>query len=194
MNKIEAKDIQNRIRELEKEILKARNELVELRRRRSGEKITDYLFDGIDGLKIRLSELFGAHRELIVVHNMGQGCNYCTMWADGFNGVLDHIESRAAFVLVSPDDPETQRRFAESRDWRFKMISGKGTSFSKDMGYEIGGSRHMPGFSTFYKDGKGDIYRAANDYFGPGDPFCSVWHLFDLLPNGADGWQPKLRY
>jgi hypothetical protein len=30
--------------------------------------------------------------------------------------------------------------------------------------------------------------------FSPGDDFCNVWHLFDLIPEGASGWQPKLGY
>jgi len=29
---------------------------------------------------------------------------------------------------------------------------------------------------------------------GPGDDFCSVWHLFNLLPEGPDGWEPQYKY
>jgi hypothetical protein len=28
----------------------------------------------------------------------------------------------------------------------------------------------------------------------PGDDFCTVWHRFDLLPEGADDWAPKFTY
>ena len=40
---------------------------------------------------------------------MGRGCSYCTLWADGFNGLRHHFEDRAAFVVVSPDTPEQQK-------------------------------------------------------------------------------------
>ena len=64
---------------------------------------------------VRLAELFGAHERLFVIHNMGTGCPQCTMWADGFNGVLPHLENHAAFVVSSPDDPAVQRAFAAER-------------------------------------------------------------------------------
>ncbi len=42
------------------------------------------------------------------------------------------------------------------------------------------------------EDGK--VVRVANAKFGPGDDFCAVWHLFDLIPEGPDDWQPKYKY
>ena len=53
---------------------------------------------GFEGREATLSSLFGDRGGLIVVHNMGRDCSYCTMWADGFTGLLPHLESRAAFV------------------------------------------------------------------------------------------------
>jgi predicted dithiol-disulfide oxidoreductase (DUF899 family) len=67
--------------------------------------------------------------------------------------------------------------------------SNQGTAFAEDMGYRPNG-RAMPGVSVFKR--KGDkILRVADTAFSPGDDFCSVWHLFDLIPEGAAGWQPK---
>jgi hypothetical protein len=40
----------------------------------------------------------------------------------------------------------------------------------------------------------GGIVRVSNAPFSPGDDFCSVWHFFDLIPEGAAGWQPKYKY
>jgi predicted dithiol-disulfide oxidoreductase (DUF899 family) len=48
--------------------------------------VQDYVFEGWSG-PVRLSELFAGKRDLFVIHNMGTSCRYCTMWADGFNGV-----------------------------------------------------------------------------------------------------------
>jgi hypothetical protein len=60
------------------------------------------------------------------------------------------------------------------------------------MGYRPKG-RATPGVSVFKR--KGDkITRVADTAFSPGDDFCSVWHLFDLIPEGAAGRQPEFSY
>jgi predicted dithiol-disulfide oxidoreductase (DUF899 family) len=124
---------------------------------------------------------------------MGKGCPACTLWADGFNGVVDHLENRAAFVVSSPDDPETQKVFKASRDWRFRMVSHQGSSFAEDMGYKSDSGHWRPGVSVFRKTARG-IVRLSDTGFRPGDDFCTPWHLFDLLPEGAAGWHPKYDY
>jgi hypothetical protein len=43
------------------------------------------------------------------------------LWAGGFNGTFAHLSNRAAFVVASPDPPEKQRKFAESRHWTLAM-------------------------------------------------------------------------
>ena len=53
-----------------------------------------------------LSSLVGDQRDLMVVHNMGQSCRYCTMQADGFNGPHPYLANRSAFSLVLPEAPE----------------------------------------------------------------------------------------
>jgi predicted dithiol-disulfide oxidoreductase (DUF899 family) len=156
------------------------------------EEVRDYEFATRAG-KQRLSELFGDKSDLFVIHNMGASCRYCTLWADGFNGIYDHLADRATFVVSSPDAPEAQRRFAESRGWRFPMVSHQGTSFAADMGYRGEKGGWMPGVSVFRKE-RGRLLRVADTGLGPGDDFCSLWHFFDLLPEGAAGWQPKFRY
>jgi predicted dithiol-disulfide oxidoreductase (DUF899 family) len=163
----------------------------ELRGAVEPEEVSDYSFSTPAGA-VKLSELFGDKDYLFVIHNMGAGCSYCTMWADGFNGVLPHLADRAAFVLASPDDPANQQKFKDSRGWKFRMVSHKGSSFAADMGYAREGG-WMPGVSVF-KKGDGRILRVSDTGFGPGDDFCAAWHFFDLIPEGADGWQPKYKY
>jgi predicted dithiol-disulfide oxidoreductase (DUF899 family) len=155
------------------------------------EVVPDYTFATSSGT-VRLSDLFGDKEVLIVIHNMGAGCRYCTLWADGFNGVLSHLENRAAFVVSSPDDPAKQDQFKFSRGWRFRMVSHNDSSFAADMGYR---SDHgwLPGVSVFRKR-EGKIVRVADTQFSPGDDFCAVWHFFDLIPEGSDGWQPQYHY
>ena len=101
------------------------------------EAVKDYTFLRAGGGSVRLSELFGDKADLFVIHNMGQSCPYCTLWADGFNGAYAHLSNRAAFVLSSPDTPDKQRKFAESRHWTFPMMSHEGTTFAEDMGYRM---------------------------------------------------------
>ena len=36
--------------------------------------------------------------------------------------------------------------------------------------------------------------RVASDFLGPGDAYCSVWHLFDLLRDGVGDWEAKFDY
>ncbi len=194
---------ENRL-ELEREIAstleeldETRRKLVALRRRLPPEPVRDYELRDADG-PVRLSEMFGNSDDLILVHNMGTGCSNCTMWADEFNGVCQHLQSRAAFVVVSPDSPRVQQEFARRRSWRFPMYSAEGTSFVKDMGFqweeEEFMSGYQPGVSVFRKKEDDTIVRVAKDYFGPGDLYCGVWHLFDLLPDGPDGWEPLFDY
>lgn len=98
------------------------------------EEVVDYEFTTPAG-QVCLSELFGPHEDLMVVHNMGRSCPSCTLWADGYNGIHAHVISRAAFVVSSPDAPDVQQAFAASRNWQFPMVSHQGTSFAADMGY-----------------------------------------------------------
>jgi len=61
------------------------------------------------------------------------------------------------------------------------------------MGYRSASGGWLPGVSVFRRDGD-RILRVADTGFQPNDDFCTAWHLFDLLPEGASGWQPKFAY
>jgi predicted dithiol-disulfide oxidoreductase (DUF899 family) len=176
-----------------------REQIAELRRKMRDalattepEPVPDYEFATISGAT-RLSQLFGAKADLIAIHNMGRGCVHCTLWADGFNGIYPHIANRAAFVVTSPDPPDVQQAFAAGRGWRFPMVSHQGSSFADDMGYRSATGGWLPGVSVFRRDGV-RIVRVADTGFRPGDDFCSLWHFFDLLPDGVGDWRAKYAY
>jgi len=38
------------------------------------------------------------------------------------------------------------------------------------------------------------LVRVAKDSSGPFDPDGSVWHLFELLADGVNDWEPRYRY
>lgn len=186
-------DIDRQVDELEYQLQDIKRRLAELRRQRPPEEVGNYTFRDAAGREVKLSSLFGDRSELILVHNMGRDCSYCTMWADGFDGLLPHLASRAAFVVTSPDGSAAQEEFRRARGWNFPLYSTQGTSIAADMGFD-GEEGLMPGVSVFSKDEAGRIFRVGRAEFGPGDNFCAVWHFFDLLPRGADGWEPRLSY
>jgi len=169
-----------------------RQRMQAVQRRVEPEPVQDYTFASPRG-PVRLSQLFGRQRDLIVVHNMGRECPNCTLWADGYNGLYPHLASRAAFVVMSPDPPALQQRFARSRGWRFPMLSHRGTSFAADMGYRARSGGWLPGVSAFRRSRDG-VVRLSDTGFHPSDDFCTAWHFFDLFPDGAAGWHPRFRY
>ena len=161
--------------------------------------VQDYLLAGWDG-PVQLSSLFGPRPDLILIHNMGVGCTSCTMWADGFNGVYEHLAARAAFVVASPNPVDVQKAFAADRGWRFPMVSYQGSTLAEDFGYRAGGDPTdvrlggwNPGVSFLRRDGEA-IVRLSDTEFGPGDDFCVVYHLFDLAPGYDLRWSPRYRY
>ncbi len=180
-----------KLAEYRKKISAIRTEMLSLQATIDCQEVEDYTFQTAEG-EVRLRELFGENEQLFIIHNMGSSCPYCTLWADGFNGIYDHIKSRAAFFLSSPDSAERQGGFARSRGWRFPMISHQGTAFAADMGY-TSDAGYLPGISTFKLD-SGRPVRLSDAAFGPGDDFSPFWHLFDLLPGPADDWRPKFDY
>lgn len=180
------------LRSYRQQIGDLRAKMRELQQARPPQPVQDYSLATAKG-EIGLSALFGERQDLFVIHNMGASCPYCTLWADGFNGVYEHLANRAAFVVVSPDEPAAQAKLAAKRGWRFPMVSHAGTSFAADMGYRSASGGWMPGVSVFRRDGD-RIVRVSDTGFEPGDDFCAVWHLLELLPGGAAGWEPKFSY
>ncbi|HRF59010.1 MAG TPA: DUF899 family protein [Fimbriimonadaceae bacterium] len=181
------------IAKIHEEIDVLKKKLAEARSGRPPEPVRDYKFRTSKGT-VNLSELFGDRNELLIIHNMGQGCVYCTLWADGLNGFTDHLENRAAFALVSPDEPAVAEAFAEGRGWRFKIFSSSGDTFTQDMGFWKEADGYWPGVSAFAKLEDGSIIRTGMAFFGPGDDFCAVWPMFDLLQGGVGKWEPQYSY
>lgn len=176
---------------LEAEIAELTAKLNAARRAASGREVPDYAFRTLDG-EVRLRDLFAGHDRLLAIHNMGQGCRYCTLWADGINGFLPHLESAMAVVLLSKDEPETQRRFANARGWRFRLASHGGGAYIRDES-AMPGFDNAPGAVAYgWRDGK--VLRNNAVAFGPGDRFCSAWSFLALAGRGADDWTPQFTY
>lgn len=175
-----------KLRKISAEIAELRKKYIKISAKQAKMDVTDYVLKDTDGKDVKLSEMFGDKENLILIHNMGKACSYCTLWADGFSGEAYYIEKKAAFVLVSPDTPEVQKEFAASRGWKFRTYSAAGTTFIADMGFYTEAEGYWPGVSVFHKDAEGKITRISKDYFGPGDFYSAPWHFFDLLPESKE--------
>ena len=179
------------ITQLELQIRELMIRLNELRKSNPGSEIPNYTFATLNG-ETTLLDLFGKKDRLLVIHNMGQGCRYCTLWADGFNGFLPHLEMVMSVVLVSKDSPETQRRFANSRGWRFRLASHLGGDYLREQTVSQDYD-NMPG-AVVYDRRSDAIFRKNDCVFGPGDVYCSMWSLLALAGLGEDDWTPQYRY
>lgn len=187
-------DAQNELTAAEEQFKAAREKLLAIRRAQPPLPVKDYVLTSVHGKPVMLSDLFDGKDELMVIHNMGRGCPYCTLWADGFNGVWQHLANRAPFAVVTPDSAEKVKEFSSGRGWTFPIFSSHGTSFFPDLGFANEKGSPYPGVSTFKRNADGSIVRVCHDYFGPGDQYCSVWHLMDLMPKGVNDWEPKYKY
>ena len=181
----------NEIRDIEQKIHTLMERLAKLQKSNRGNEVINYSFSTIEG-EINLLDLFGEKDKLLLIHNMGQGCRYCTLWADGFNGFLPHLESTISVVLVSKDAPQLQRKFANSRGWRFRLASHGGGEYIQEQSV-MKDSNNMPGAVVYERDGD-KIYRKNDCVFGPGDIYCSMWSLLGLAGLNETSWTPQFSY
>lgn len=176
---------------LELEIMEKAQELAALRQAEAAAEVQDHVFDSLDG-QVSLTDLFAGRDKLLMIHNMGQGCRYCTLWADGINGIIDHLEDAMAVVLVSKDPPETQRRMAMNRGWKFRTVSHGGGAYMAEH-CAMGEYSNYPGAATYeLRDGK--AFKTGRTSFGPGDLYSPMWHFLALAGIANNDWTPQFRY
>ena len=180
-----------RIVELERNIGELIAELNALRKTNPGTPVPNYTFATLTG-QVTLLELFGGKDKLLAIHNMGQGCRYCTLWADGLNGLLAHLESALSVVLLSKDPPEVQRRFGNARGWRFRLASHGGGAYIREQSV-VNGDENFPGAVVYERDGDA-ILRKNSCVFGPGDLYCAMWSLLGLAGLDEEEWTPQYTY
>jgi predicted dithiol-disulfide oxidoreductase (DUF899 family) len=184
-------DVACQIEATESEITRLAGRLTALRRQALPLPVKNYAFYDLTGA-VTLEQLFGSRSILFAIHNMGQACRYCTLWADGLNGFLPHLEDRFSVALLSKDPPETQRRFANTRGWRFRMASHGGADYISEQSVEAG-SHNAPGL-VCYERKDGTIFRKNAAPFGPNDLFCALWPMIGLAGQGTEDWTPQYSY
>ena len=180
-----------RITEIEDNITELMKELNALRRSSPGTPVPNYTFETLTG-EVTLLDLFSGNDKLLAIHNMGEGCSFCTLWADGFSGLLPHLESAMSVVLLSKDPPELQRRFANNRGWGFRLASHGGGEYINEQSV-VSGEDNYPGAVVYQRDGD-TILRKSSCVFGPGDIYCAMWSLLGLAGFGENEWWPQYNY
>ena len=181
----------NEIEQLQTEISQKIAKLNELQKNATPTPVPNYTFKTLEG-SVTLLDLFRDKTKLFAIHNMGQACRYCTTWADGINPFVTHLESEFAVVLLSKDPPETQRAFANFRGWRFRMASHGGENYIREQSV-VAGQDNMPGMVCYVREGN-QVFKLNSAVFGPGDLFCSIWHILSLAGVGGEDWTPQYSY
>ena len=134
--------------ELEQKIGTLMRDLTELRKSAPRAAVENYGFETLDG-RTSLLKLFAGRDRLLAIHNMGEACRYCTLWGDGINAFLPHLESAMSVVVVSKDTPEQQRVFANSRGWRMRMASHAGGDYMTEQVSREGMGANVSGAACY---------------------------------------------
>jgi predicted dithiol-disulfide oxidoreductase (DUF899 family) len=124
--------------EAEKEITRRSDELVRRRQELPWVRIDkDYRFDTDFG-SASLADLFRGRSQLLVYHFMfgpdyKAGCPSCSSIADGFNGVVVHLENHdVAMTAISRAPLEKLQAYRRRMGWTFPWASSFGGDFNFD--------------------------------------------------------------
>jgi predicted dithiol-disulfide oxidoreductase (DUF899 family) len=194
----------------EKELTHLREELARERRELPWERVDKtYVFEGAAGGET-LADLFDGRSQLIVYHFMfapdwEAGCRGCSFWADGFNGIVDHVNQRdVSLVAVSQAPLQKLQAFARRLGWTFKWVSSAGSDFNYDYQVtfrpealargevtynytkEAATGSDKPGVSVFLKRQDGSIVHTYSCYGRGLDILNAAYQYIDLTPKGRD--------
>ena len=184
-------DPATKLKELEAQLVKLNEEIEQVRAQQVPVEVENYIFQTLNG-SVSLSELFGQREQLMLIHNMGSQCRFCTLWADGINGHLPHLESVLSVVLVSHESPAYQRKFAIDLGWRCNLASHGGGQYIKDQ-CVFGQADNYAGAVVYRKDGD-KIMRLNRAPFGGGDQFNAFYGLMSLADFDSNAWEPQYHY
>jgi predicted dithiol-disulfide oxidoreductase (DUF899 family) len=165
-----------------------------------------YVFDGPDGRR-SLLDLFAGSPQLIVYHFMfdpawSEGCKSCSLFADTFNGAVQHLRGRdTAFAAVSRAPLEKLLAFQHRMGWTFPWYSSADSDFNYDFHVTFTPEDHAagrteynyviqrfpeseaPGSSVFLRDGS-EVFHTYSTYARGLDHLIGTYSLLDLTPLG----------
>jgi predicted dithiol-disulfide oxidoreductase (DUF899 family) len=155
---------------------------------------------------VSLRELFGEKDTLFVYHLMfhpdeAGACPMCSMWVDGFRGVLPHLEQNAAVAVVAKAPLPRLRLWGRRRGWDgLQLVSSYGTTFNHDMNAELEDGSQRPMASVYVADGPAvrHFYTLPASFIDNTergiDLLSPVWNVLDLLPRGRGEWYAQNSY
>jgi predicted dithiol-disulfide oxidoreductase (DUF899 family) len=173
--------------------------------------IADQVFEEIrDGARVPvwLSELFVDPAQPLVLMQFMYGkktekpCPMCTMWADGYDGVVPHLRQRVNFAVLVAGDVGTFGAWARSRGWRnLRAVASADSDLKRRLGFEEADGTQWPGVSVFTRRPDGALVHAysqsawfgGEEYRGM-DLLSPVWNFLDLTPDGRGAWMPRRSY
>jgi predicted dithiol-disulfide oxidoreductase (DUF899 family) len=124
--------------EAEKELTRRSDELAQRRQALPWVRVDkEYRFD-TDGGNATLADLFRGRSQLLVYHFMfgpdyAAGCPSCSSIADGFNGIIVHLEHHdVAFATVSRAPLAKLQTYKRRMGWTFPWASSLGSDFNLD--------------------------------------------------------------
>lgn len=168
----------------------------------AGPVVPDYTFLE-NGERVHLSELFAGDKPYLILYHLmywakdDQFCPMCSLWIDGFNGIVPHVMERANFVIASRAPFDALKAWADRRQWnRLRLLSDDGSSFARDIGAEDADGSPDSTIIVFAKEGERlrHVYTAhpmLADRERGIDLLSPIWHLFDLMPSGRADWYPS---
>jgi predicted dithiol-disulfide oxidoreductase (DUF899 family) len=194
----------------EKEFTRQGDELSRQVRELPWEAVTkEYVFNGRAGDET-LPDLFAGRSQLVVYHFMFHpddkaGCPHCSLRADGFNGIIAHLNQRDVTMVVVSRAPYSKlEEYQKRMGWKFKWVSSGGSDFNFDFQAsftpeEMEAKRAMynftmrdpkarerEGHSIFYKDESGAVFHTYSCYDRGNDKLNIHYHYLDLVPKGRD--------
>jgi predicted dithiol-disulfide oxidoreductase (DUF899 family) len=156
---------------------------------------------------VRLSELFmDPDKPLLLMHFMfgkaqTEPCPMCTMWADGYAGVVEHLSQGLNFAVLIAGELERFEAFARERGWHdLRIVSAADTTLKRNLGFENEAGGQMPGVSVFERSSDGKLTHFYSVCaFGPDggrmmDLLSPVWNFLDLVPEGRGEFIPSRSY
>jgi predicted dithiol-disulfide oxidoreductase (DUF899 family) len=149
----------------------------------------------------------GPDQTLVLMHFMfgkkqQKPCPMCTLWADGYDGIVPHLRQRVSFAVLVAGDPGAFAEYARSRGWRhLRIVGAAGSDLKQQLGFELADGAQWPGASVFRRRADGTLIHtySVNADFAAGelrgmDLLSPFWNFLDLTPEGRGDFLPKRSY
>ena len=157
---------------------------------------------------VRLSELFDDPANPLVMMQFMFGkqqthpCPMCTLWADGYDGIVPHLRQRVSFAVLCAGDAEALEAYGRGRGWRhLRLVSAADSELKARLGFEDADGAQVPGVTVFQRepDGRCVLTYAQSavlgaDGFRGMDLLSPFWSFLDLTPEGRGDFFPATSY